>query len=733
MATCFLLAALAAAQPTTVLVADGQARCRIVLPADPSATLQFAGAELAKYLQQIAGAEIPVGRAAGEGVPIRLGQQPGEGAVPADLGQAHDATFAQLDEGRLTISGGSDRGTLYAVYRFLEQQLGCRWLARGIESVPTSLTIALADFTDRSAPAFDLRTFVGRRDDATEWGAKVGLNGFYKQRTAASVGPGYYLPDAVPSCHAYHALIPAKTYGQQHPEWFPLLNGQRVVGRDYACQLCVTAPGLADEFARNVNRLFDEDPSLRTVSISPNDGRGWCECETCQALDQKLCGGRTTKQGLAAERPFRGDRVFWFANQVAERVAKVHPDKLLLVLAYINYAEPPDTVKPLPNVVPWLCHYAPADYSRPIADPTSEANAEFNALLLRWAKADPDLLFYAYVSKSMWWRLPRPVTRSFAADVKHLHALGIHRYYCQSSLSDWQLDGPLYYVIAKLLWDPEADPETIRRDWLDHMFGPAADAMAAFYDTVEQAVKQTGQSYSDSPPGQVPGLYDAASLDLAQTKLAAALQLAEGEVRDRILQIVEVYAYGYHMVRCLEAGEGFKLEPTPARMKLAQREGAEALSHCRVREAKEYVATLVMQDMLGAICRGFGQTEQKGGRDCWNSDETGLGDGRSGWATIALELPAPTRAVRLELEVWGQSELESIVINTSGDGKGYSDGGIWTPVPADEPLSGKAQWDTLVFRIPPEAMAPGKSVQTVGFGGGDSQIWVASARVQPGH
>lgn len=42
----------------------------------------------------------------------------------------------------------------------------------------------------------------------------------------------------------------------------------------------------------------------------------------------------------------------------------------------------------------------------------------------------PNVLIYSYVSKSMWWQLPRPVLKSFAADIKYCHQLGIDRYFC---------------------------------------------------------------------------------------------------------------------------------------------------------------------------------------------------------------------------------------------------------------------------------------------------------------
>ena len=715
----------------TVLVQDGQSASTIVTPRETTPTVRFAAEELARYLEAMSGATVPLA-AEGEGVEgaaIHVGPTK---AASASLPEQPEAIVARADGDRLIICGGSDRGTLFAVYRFLEEALGCRWLAPDVEFVPQQRTVRVGELDLASAPAFNLRTFVARRENLRAWGPKLGLNGFYTSADVDATGNGYYLPDAASSCHAYYRIVPADDYFEPHPEWFPLLGGKRQPGALHGRQLCVTAPGLAEQFAQNVIKWFDEDPSLQIASISPNDGYGWCQCDECTALDQKLCGARTTQQGLSGERPFRGDRIFWFANQVADRVAKVHPDKLLLVLAYVNYAEPPDTIKPAPNVVPWLCHYAPADYSRPISDPTSEPNALFNDLLQRWAKSAPHLLFYAYVSKSMWWRLPRPVTRSFAADVKQLHSLGIRRYYCQSSLSDWPLDGPLYYVIAKLLWDPAADPEAIAADWTEHMFGPAAGPMSEFYDAVAQSIRESGQSFSDNPPRHVPGLFDMADLEHALEKLDAAAAAADTEeTEERVKRVSDTFRYGYHMVRCIEAAHRFREEPTRAVMREALDEGEQALAISSHRYPKRFVDSLRMNDEMGVIAKGFGEAMELGGRKCWNSDETGLGDGRAGWATFAIETPDTTKPLRLEIDAWGKSQLSSVVVNTGGQGKGYSDGGIWEPVRAEKPLSGEEEWQTLVFIIPTEVLAPEKKVQTVGFGGADSQVWIAEVRLKP--
>jgi hypothetical protein len=694
---------------TAALVENGQPRATIVVPVNASPTVSEAARELSAYLEKMSGAKLPI---VAEGQPV-TGARIDVGLTPTG-----DDERIRIEVGpdNVTISGGGDRGTLFAVYRFLET-LGCRWLAPDHELVPQRKTIAMEPFRLDSRPAFSWRLFKSNRAANEQWGLKLGMNGLYSAETAATNGACVYWPRNIRGVHAYYQIMPAKRYATAHPEWNPLLGGERVPTNVDRNQLCVTATGLADEFAANVIRAFDENTATPLVSISPNDGYGWCECSVCLALDKKLCGGRTTKQGLAREKPFMGDRVFWFANEVADRVARKYPDKKLLVLAYVNYAEPPDTIRPKPNVVPFLCHYAPADYSRAINDPSSEANSQFNDLLKRWMKISPDLMIYSYVSKSMWWRLPRPVTHTFAADVKYLHSLGVRRYYCQSSLSDWALDGPLYYVIAKLLWNPSADPDALAREWIEGMFGPAAPAMTEFYAEVEAAVRKTGKSYSDNPRTQAAGLYDRASLDRAMAALERAEKIGHS---DKLAEVARTFRYGYWMIEGFEQSAKFESTGDPACMTAAQAAGQKALSYCKVSEAVDYVKRWKTGAALGALNSGFGKEETKGGRRCWNSDETGIGDNACGWATFDIMTPDRAKPLVIEMDVWGESQLASISINTRKD--------VWTPIRPQQKLSRKPQWDTLVFRIPPEALNHERVSQHLGFGGADSQIWVSAIR-----
>ncbi|NOY80179.1 MAG: DUF4838 domain-containing protein [Kiritimatiellaeota bacterium] len=721
-----------------VLVRDGQPASSIVTPPNAAETVRFAAAELARYLGEISGAKVPVVAEGARirGAPVHVGlTAAARTALPDRLARQPESVFVRVSTDRVVIVGGSDRGTLFAVYRFLETCLGCRWPAPDIDFVPRRSTLSVPDRTIASAPTFDLRLFIAQSGKQAAacmaWGLKLGLNGFYPPDAATRNGESYFLPPELPSCHTYHRVIPNDTYFGSHPEWFPRIGGKRLPGSLHGRQLCVTAPGLADEFARRIDEILERNPRCRITSISPNDGRGWCECPVCMALDKKLCGGRATRQGLAGERPFRGDRVFWFANQVARRVAEKHPNVLLLELAYINYAEPPDTIRPLANVVPWVCHYAPADYSKPIADPASEPNAQFNALLKRWVRVTPDVLIYAYVSKSMWWRLPRPVLRPFAADVKYFHRLGIHRYYAQSRLGDWPLDGPLYYVLGKMLWDPGLDPQALAREWTRAMFGPAAAAMDRFYAEIDAAVRASGKPYSDNPPRDVPGLFAPPHIEAARQALTAAVRTVADNpnLKERVEKVTRVFDYGRWMIRCIEAAARFRATGEAGDYQTAVQAGRRALSFLRVREAKKFVDHLKLLEAFGVPASGMGEAEKKGGRTCWNTDETGKGDGRAGWALLYARIPDPERPAKIVMDVWGESDLQTIVINTGGQGKGYADGGIWKPVEPVQPLSGKPGWETLTFVVPPSLFAPGKKTQRIGLGGGDSQIWIANVRV----
>ncbi len=205
------------------------------------------------------------------------------------------------------------------------------------------------------------------------------------------------------------------------------------------------------------------------------------------------------------------------------------------MFAYVSYCEPPETARPDPHLTPVICHYIPACYAHPINTPGCPDNEIYDRYLRGWAKIAAQAMVYAYTDKSQWLGLPRPVVRPMAADIRHYRALGFRKYLAQSATTDWPLAGPLYYVTARLLWNPDRDLESIIREWNEGMYGRAAAEMMAWYDAIEQVVVHSGGHYGGDPFREAVNVYAPGCFDAASAHLAKACELAENErVRSRI-------------------------------------------------------------------------------------------------------------------------------------------------------------------------------------------------------
>jgi hypothetical protein len=119
---------------------DGRTDWKIYLSPQAGATETFAAEELSIALKKISGADFEVLSSAQ--VPERraivigdLENSEVEGraaALKLSPGKVEQIVVCTLD-GRLYLAGNQPRGALYAVYRFLQHELGVRWLWPGPE------------------------------------------------------------------------------------------------------------------------------------------------------------------------------------------------------------------------------------------------------------------------------------------------------------------------------------------------------------------------------------------------------------------------------------------------------------------------------------------------------------------------------------------------------------------------------------------------------------------------
>ena len=307
----------------------------------------------------------------------------------------------------------SFKGSMQAVYQFLREFAGIRWLMPGDAHIVR---------TDADAPLMLPATF----DKTYRWrfpNLRVWAFGMWPQRNMARSYDGW----GWSYTHNWAHLLGSDALFKEHPEYYALVSGQRRPFRDtkhvFGLQVCTSAPAVADIFAARLvadYRVGDpasgRPPGNNPQPLSPNDGQGFCECDACRSLDRpRLYTPAETVDLL--DKPCVSDRVFTFANTVARKVAKEEPGLRVGVFLYDNYVIPPKSVARLePNIFGQFCvdpgQFNDASYKEKTLGRMREASVEWTFSGTR-ARIGGDrcsrcIRTQSAISSSSWLRSRRP-------------------------------------------------------------------------------------------------------------------------------------------------------------------------------------------------------------------------------------------------------------------------------------------------------------------------------------
>jgi uncharacterized protein DUF4838/glycosyl hydrolase family 67 len=510
------------------LVEEGTPSCTIVLAENPSDIESHAARELVEYLERISGVRMGISKiAANRLYPIHLGASAREFLTDAETDRLGSEGFLlRSNTDGIFICGAEDLGTLYGTYQFIEKHLGVRWFMPGKigEVVPSSPVVRVGMFDEVSTPSFRYRWI-----DSGQWALRNKMN------VRVSIGDKEVGVRWKWGFHTFFSLIPADEF-DRHPEWFALIDGQRrrPKRRQQSLQLCTSNPSLVEEVAKEINKIFDDDPSLDILSLAPQDGGGFCQCENCRELDEE----RPPETRWHAQ---YSRRLAFFNNAVARKVAVKHPDKLVKVGAYAMYLRVPldDDYRPEPNLAVQACHTYSCNNHR-VALPTCERNREyFTEELKRWAQLTDHLFVYEYYNKGAWGGLPYHQVHVIKEDLPFFHRIGVEGFYTQRAGKRWSAVGLNHYIAAKLAWDVDLDVDLLMEDFYLQFYGESAGPMRSYWQTLERAFVESGQCIS--PFGLkwttlvAPDIFTPRILaDLADA-VARAEKLARSEaVRDRV-------------------------------------------------------------------------------------------------------------------------------------------------------------------------------------------------------
>ncbi len=453
------------------IAADGRTDYRIVLPAEPSSTERIAAAELAKYLQQISGAAFEVAddasaETAAE-IIVGFGRRTAALLPGYDYGElGHDGFIIKTIGTKLVLAGGKKRGTMYAVYSFLEDYLGCRWWTPAEELVPERRMIDILPIDRKDIPFFISRDTlcISNREGGNNWPLKHKLNGSGAAVTAEEGGKVRIYPGG----HSFSALIDPKEHFDEHPEWFALIDGER---KPY--QLCTSNEEVVAKCIETVKRWIVEHPDVDIFSVSQDDGPGFCHCPECEAIYEEE-GQPYKPNPMGAQ--------LRLANRVAEAIEDEYPDKLIHTLAYFFTVNPPTKTKPRKNVLIRLCDYESC-MSHPLVDCAYPVAAEqtypkrFVSLVRQWGELSDRLFVWDYLTNFHNYLQPMPNLHVMQKDMQFFAENNVVGMYMQSAYGagvkgDFQ--DLRNYLSAKLMWDPYFDFERSMDEFLSFYYGTAA-------------------------------------------------------------------------------------------------------------------------------------------------------------------------------------------------------------------------------------------------------------------
>jgi len=486
---------------------------RIVVGKDTLPSERFAAEELAKYLKQITGTDVPIAPKVvhdDRAGTIFVGYD----SIPQDMTveivakeRASGKFQATFNAGRFKvrdllalnrikmdgyvivtldsmvfICGKGTRGTLYGVYDLLES-LGCRWWTMWEQDIPKVWQLVIPCMDTWSEPDFERRELTFKIDHSEKyahWAVKMHFNAVYPKEDSEEsfytnntrLGGLYWRSRGG---HSFGKdLMPAEKWFKEHPEYFALIPGRGRRGMKRSpSQVCFSNPDVAEIMAKDLNAYLDANPKVTSYHLSARDNDDHCQCKKCLEL------GNST------------DRIIYLVNKVARGAWKKHPNITFQTYLYGPSWNPPKKQQLDPRVVAEFCTHWPYCHVHSVGNVNCTMNIEARAYFYGWRRLAPTMHCYAYYTVFAYGDLiPFSNYEAITQDIPWYFYRGVNgmKWQCEGECN--MLIRPLdNYLIAKLLWNANADSQAISNEFIEGYYRVAAPAMQKFFDMLRSRSK----------------------------------------------------------------------------------------------------------------------------------------------------------------------------------------------------------------------------------------------------
>lgn len=438
------------------LTENGRPVSRIVLGhGNPEETT--AAQLLQDFIFRISGAKLPVLASPGtakSGDIIIDNQDAGQ----PDL--AEDGFHIQGKNGGLSIRSSTPKGVIYGAVTLLEQYLGVDYFGEFAYTFVPRKTIALPAIDLHENPAFRYRQ---------SQNYALATDTIYKlwhrlEEPREVFAANYWV-------HTFDRLLPAEVFGTSHPEYYAFFKGKRQPGK--ASQWCLTNLDLFEYIAQRIDSIFSANPGKNMISVSQNDGNFTnCTCDSCKAIDEY--------EGAPS------GSLIHFLNRLAARF----PDKEFSTLAYLYSMHPPKHIKPLPNVNIMLCDI---DCYREVSLTENASGQDFIRALRGWSAITDNIFIWDYGINFDNYVSPFPNLHILQDNIRLFKQHHATMHFSQIASSRGGDFAELRtYLVAKLMWNPEINLDSVLQHFLHGYYGAAAPHIYQYIKIMQGALLGSG-------------------------------------------------------------------------------------------------------------------------------------------------------------------------------------------------------------------------------------------------
>ena len=278
--------------------------------------------------------------------------------------------------------------------------------------------------------------------------------------------------------HTYPAACPREKYFKTHPEYFAKnAKGDAIWGGSHGCQAyCISNP----EFRRLVyeEMLKRYDAGAEICQLGQNDGSAHeCRCKACHDLygtGDDWC-----------------EKIWLYHKEIAERIMKDRPGKIVHIMCYGDTANPPKTFKVFPpNVMIEVCRHTDDD-------------------MKKWDGYTVPHGFTYYIYNWSWYPIlgftPKRSIAGLVRQVKRFHKYGMKGIYRCGYGEMFGMEGPAYWVFNHLVENPDINVRGALAQYYGGAFGPASQPMKRFYEDLEEPLAEVERRNSTKASDLVEG------------------------------------------------------------------------------------------------------------------------------------------------------------------------------------------------------------------------------------